>query len=163
MINFETLKLPKRINKTLRTTLHKLSASSRTMIHIIIKLRLASKLPTKINISNNTLVPEMRRNVTLRTREIRQSSPPSGRIRLRSGDISGYRIPSEEPSTDTRLAQLKGVNAAAGLVHCVAVCIFRTNNAAARIPADATIAVFEGGLAGLFAFDVFHCTTFCCM
>lgn len=70
LINLERSKFPISIVKYLRVIRYKVFAFSRTLVHLLVKLRLGSKLAAQINIGNDTLITEVGCNVTLGAGEV---------------------------------------------------------------------------------------------
>lgn len=76
LINPKPPKLPIRLRKCVRSTSNKVRTTRRTVIHIIIVLRLRSQLPAQSNVGNDTLVVEVRGNFAFCAGKISEGCAP---------------------------------------------------------------------------------------
>lgn len=112
LINFETLKLPVRLIKGARVVGHKVRARPGTVGLLIVEADLPSQLPAQIDIGDDALVAEMRRNVTVSAGKVGQRFSPGRRVgrRVGVGDVGGNRVAREEPDPDPGISQLRRIN-----------------------------------------------------
>lgn len=112
LINFETLKLPVRLGKGARVVGHKIRARPGAVGLLIVEAGLPSQLPAQVDIGDDALVAEMRRNVAVRAGKVGQRLSPGGRVgrRVGVGDVGGNRVAGEEPDPDPSISQLRRID-----------------------------------------------------
>lgn len=76
----------------------------------------ASPTPTEINICNDTLVPEMRPNITIRAGKVRGCFAPRTRVGTTACDVARDSTAGKLPHPDTSTAQLHGHDSTAIII-----------------------------------------------
>ena len=76
LINLERLELPIRLHEFGRIARNKVTANTWTIVQLGVKLVLRAQLATQINVGNDALILEMRRDITVGVRKVRQRRPP---------------------------------------------------------------------------------------
>lgn len=76
LVNLKAPKLPERVRKRSRVLRHVIRAGRRTIVHLIIVLRLRSEFTAQVDIGNDILVPEVRGDVAFRAGEVGQRGAP---------------------------------------------------------------------------------------
>jgi len=158
-INPPTSPLPIRGLERGVVTRHETLTSTWTGILRTIHTCRTSPSTAQIDIGNDTLVSEVRRDITIRAREIRQCFAPSTRVRRAVGavhEVGRDVAATEEPDSDTGITQLHGIDTAAIGVQCRAVGRNWSTHATACVIIGTVEAIGCEDRACLSACDVLH-------
>lgn len=122
---------------------------------ILIKhTRLPSPAPTEINISNDTLIPEMIPNIAIGVREISRSFTPGTWIRGSAREISRYIISQELPHPNPRSSKFERNDGAEVRVEGGTKCVIASSDATAFVLVGTVDAGFAEHFSGFLALDI---------
>lgn len=141
-IDLETRKLPVRVvvhTAWLRANI--VNTRSRASTLRVERLSGASPLSADIDIGDDALISEVRRDIAISAREVRQCFAPRSRIWRSRCHIRRYRASWKEPCSDTSVTKLCCIDAAAVAVELLPERGFACLHAAASIPVCTVVAI----------------------